>query len=56
MADYYRLRVEWKNEETKKLRLFYQWDQGLTLSEIIEQLNTFERFGLELNDSTIIVE
>jgi hypothetical protein len=56
MADYYRLRVEWKNEETKKLRLFYQWDQGLTPSEIIEQLNTFERFGLELNDSTIIVE
>ena len=56
MADYYRLRVEWKNEEIKKLRLFYQWDQSLTLSEIIEQLNTFERFGLELNDSTIIVE
>lgn len=56
MADYYRLRVEWKNEETKKLRLFYQWDQGLTPSEIIEQMNTFERFGLELNDSTIIVE
>lgn len=56
MADYYRLRVEWKNEETKKLRLFYQWDQSLTPSEIIEQLNTFERLGLELNDSTIIVE
>lgn len=56
MADYYRLRVEWKNEEAKTLRLFYQWDQSLTLSEIIEQLNTFERFGLELNDSTIIVE
>ena len=56
MADYYRLRVEWKNEEAKKLRLFYQWDQSLTPSEIIEQLNTFERFGLELNDSTIIVE
>lgn len=56
MADYYRLRVEWQNEEAKTLRLFYQWDQSLTPSEVIEQLNTFERFGLELNDSTIIVE
>lgn len=56
MADYYRLRVEWQNEEAKTLRLFYQWDQSLTPSEIIEQMNTFERFGLELNDSTIIVE
>lgn len=56
MADYYRLRVEWQNEEAKTLRLFYQWDQSLTPSEIIEQMNTFERFGLELNNSTIIVE
>ena len=56
MSDYYRLRVEWKNDEAKSLRLFFQWDQRLKPTEAMEQLNMFERFHLEMNDSTIIAE
>lgn len=56
MSDYYRLRVEWKNDEAKALRLFFQWDQHMKPTEAIEQLNMFERFHLEMNDSTIIAE
>ena len=56
MSDYYRLRVEWKNDEAKSLRLFFQWDQRLKPTEAMEQLNMFERFHLKMNDSTIIAE
>jgi len=52
MADYYGLSLNWKSEEAKTLRLFYIW----SASESTKQLNNFERFHLELNDSIITVE
>lgn len=56
MGDYYRLRVELRNEKAKTLRLFFQWNQRQEASNVLEQLNMFERIHLVLNDSTIIAE
>jgi len=56
MADYYGLSLNWKSEEAKTLRLFYIWNKQLSASESTKQLNNFERFHLELNDSIITVE
>ena len=56
MGEYYRLRLELRNEDAKTLRLFFQWNQRQEASKVLEQLNTFERIHLVLNDSTIIAE
>ncbi len=56
MADYYGLTLNWKSEEAKTLRLFYIWNKQLSASESTEQLNNFERFHLELDDSIITIE
>ena len=56
MGEYYRLRVELRNEDAKTLRLFFQWNQRQEASKVLEQLNAFERIHLVLNDSTIIAE
>jgi hypothetical protein len=56
MADYYGLSLIWKSEDAKTLRLFYVWNRQLSASESTKQLNNFERFHLELNDSIITVE
>ena len=56
MGEYYRLRVELRNEDAKTLRLLFQWNQRQEASKVLEQLNTFERIHLVLNDSTIIAE
>ena len=56
MGEYYRLRVELRNEDAKTLRLFFQWNQRQEASKVLEQLNMFERIHLVLNDSTIIAE
>ena len=56
MGEYYRLRVELRNEDAKTLRLFFRWNQRQEASKVLEQLNTFERIHLVLNDSTIIAE
>jgi len=56
MADYYRLRISWKKEEAKSMRLFFQWDQHLKPQDVMEQLNMFDRIHLALSDSTITAE
>ena len=56
MANYYGLSLIWKSEDAKTLRLFYGWNRQLSASESTKQLNNFERFHLELNDSIITVE
>ena len=56
MADHYGLSLNWKSEEVKTLRLFYIWNKQLSASESTKQLNNFERFHIELNDSIITVE
>ena len=56
MAGFYRLRLAWKDEDAKAMRLFYQWDQHQEPKEAIRRLNMFERIHLELSDSTITVE
>ena len=56
MADHYGLMLNWKSEEVKTLRLFYIWNKQLSASESTKQLNNFERFHIELNDSIITVE
>lgn len=56
MADYYGLSLNWKSEDAKTLRLFYTWNRQLSASESTKQLNNFERFHLELNDSIITIE
>lgn len=56
IGNYYRLRVEFRNEDAKTIRLFFQWNQRQEASKVLEQLNMFERIHLVLNDSTIIAE
>ena len=56
MADHYGLSLNWKSAEAGTLRLFYIWNRQLPASEIMKQLNNFERFHVELNDSVITIE
>lgn len=54
IADYYHLRIEWRDEKVKTIRLFFLWDRHLEPAAAIGQLNMFERIHLECTDSTII--
>ena len=56
MADYYGLKLHWKNEEAKALRLFYIWNKQQPAAKTIESMNTFERIRLELSDSILTAD
>lgn len=56
ISTYYGCTVNFKTDATKKLRLYFQWNQTQSLEETIEHLDSFEHLEMKLTDNTITVE
>lgn len=52
----YGVTVSYRTPDAAGLHLHYKLDPALQLSEIVEQLNTFERLNIRLDGETIIVD
>lgn len=53
IAGYYECKVAFGNEASKSLRLYFRWNQALTVEEAVERLNNFEQINLSVKDNTI---
>ena len=56
IAEYYGYEVEFNNEASKSLRLYFRWNQDNTLEEVVERLNNFEQIYIEIKDKTIKID
>ena len=56
MANFYHVKVVYKNEETSKIRLYFNWDKLLSLNHCLDILNGFDRINIIYSDNTITVE
>ncbi|MDE6270339.1 MAG: DUF4974 domain-containing protein [Muribaculaceae bacterium] len=56
IAEYYGVTTEYNSNDSRELRLYFQWDQSAPLSEVVEQLNYFEHIQISLTDSTLHIE
>lgn len=56
IADYYGAQVNFKTDDTRRLRLYFQWNQSLPLEEIISQLDNFEQLDVRLTNNVITIE
>ncbi len=56
MANFYHVKVVYKNEETSKIRLYFNWDKQQSLNHCLEILNGFDRINIIYSDNTITVE
>ena len=56
MATFYHVSVDFRTPEARHLRLFYKWQQGNSIENVVEDLNHFDRVSLRLEDNTLIVE
>ena len=56
IAAYYDCKVIFNKDSAKTLRLYFRWDNALTLSEVVESLNNFEQISLTVEDNTIKVD
>lgn len=50
------LKVVYRSDGLKSLRLYYVWDTTQPVEETIASLDNFERFSITLEDNTIIVK
>ena len=56
IAEYYGYKVEFDNEASKSLRLYFRWNQENTVEEVVERLNNFEQIHIEIKDKTIKID
>lgn len=56
IAGHFHLQVTYQNESARHIRLFLQLDKNMSLDDIIELLNHFEKVNIRHEGQTLIVE
>ena len=56
IAGYYGVTVKFNQDAAKSLLLYFEWDQSLPLSEVVEQLNNFEQINITITDKILTVK
>lgn len=56
IASHYKVEVEFKNEEARSLRFYFEWKQDESLNEVIRRLNLFQSINIVVEDNKIKVE
>ncbi|MDE6008432.1 MAG: DUF4974 domain-containing protein [Muribaculaceae bacterium] len=56
IGEYHGCNVIFNNEASKSLRLYFRWNQALSIEETVERLNNFEQIHITFKDKTIKVD
>ena len=56
LSAYYHVDVEYRSEDVRSLRLYYQWEPDFTLDKVVEMLSHFEAFNIHREGDKLIVE
>ncbi len=56
IAAYHHLKVEVRNGEAAALRLYYPWNPQMSLRQVMEELNRFEKVQLTVKENVIVIE
>ena len=56
LSDHYHVGVEFRNDQSRHIRLYTKWDTSAPLKQMIERLNGFEKVNIKLSNNQIIAE
>ena len=56
LSAHYHVQVEWRTDEARDLRLYYQWEPSFTLDKVVDMLNSFEAINIMREGDKIIIE
>lgn len=56
MADYYKLKLKYENEQSKHIRMFFKWNKQSDIASIVELLNSYDRISIALEGNTLTVK
>jgi hypothetical protein len=55
LAAYYSVEVEYRTDDVRSLRLFYQWEPEYSLDKVVAMLNNFDAFSIRHEGNKLIV-
>lgn len=56
LSAYYHVEVEYRSDDVRSLRLYYQWEPDYPLDKVVEMLSHFETFNIRHEGNKLIVE
>lgn len=56
MAAHYKLKLQFENEQSKHIKMFFKWNKQSDIAEIVEILNSYNRINIEQNGDVLIVK
>lgn len=56
LAAYYGVEVEYRTDDVRSLRLFYQWEPEYSIDKVVAMLNNFDAFTIRHEGNQLIVE
>ena len=56
LVSFYHINIETRNAETAALRLYSPWNPQMSLQQVVEELNRFEKVQLTLTNDKLIIE
>ena len=56
LSAYYHVDVEYRSDDVRLLRLYYQWEPDYPLDKVVEMLSHFETFSIHREGNKLIVE
>ena len=56
LSTYYHVNVEYRTDDVRSLRLYYEWEPDYSLDKVVEMLSHFESFSIRHEGNKLIVE
>ena len=56
IVSHYKYKVDYRNEATKHVRLYFTWDKTSEIEDVVATFNKFERISITIENQTLIVE
>ena len=56
VADYYHLRTQYRDDQSRHIRLYIKWNKMECVDSLLQRLNHFDKVRLTLSNDRIIVE
>ena len=56
LSAYYHVDVEYRSQEVRSLRLYYQWEPDYPLDKVVEMLSHFESLSIHREGDKLVVE
>lgn len=56
MSAYYGVKVEWRSDRAKSVRLYFRWNPQDDVKKVVEAMNMFDKVDITVADGIMIVE